>query len=105
VRVRRIKELLTFSEAQWQRYVLDIAKRGKWRAYHTYDSRRSHKGYPDLTLCRPPRLVYVELKTQKGRLRPEQEEWGEALKQCPGVEYYLWRPSHEPEVREVLLKR
>jgi hypothetical protein len=47
-------------------------------------------------------LVLAELKTNKGRIKPEQKLWGQLLGECPGVEYYLWRPSDEGEVREVL---
>lgn len=105
MRRRRIKELGTFTEAQWQLYVLRLAEWGKFLCYHTHDSRRSHKGFPDLVLVKPPTVIFAELKTESGRLRPEQKIWGKLLRLCPGVSYYLWRPSMEAEVREVLLGR
>jgi hypothetical protein len=102
VRERKIKELTTFTEKQWQNYVIRFAELSNWLPYHTHDSRRSHKGFPDLVLVRPPRICFIELKTEKGRIRPEQKLWADRLSCCTGVEYYLWRPSQEPEVREVL---
>lgn len=91
---------LTLTERQWQRLVEDLAQHLGWLTYHTFDSRRSEAGYPDLTLVRE-RLVMVELKTQRGRVRPEQITWAESL-QSAGVEYYLWRPSDWDTILETL---
>jgi hypothetical protein len=102
------------SEKGWQSTVLDIAKLGGWRTYHTFDSRRSTAGYPDLTLTRPPELIFAELKAEKGRTAPEQEAWLEDLQVVAEwsnsgvgevVRVYLWRPSDFDEVRRVLLER
>jgi hypothetical protein len=48
-------------------------------------------GFPDLVLVRGPRLVFVELKSQVGRLTKEQLRWQEALLEA-GAEHYVWRP-------------
>lgn len=79
------------SEGAFQTQVLDLAALRGWRPYHTHDSRRSHKGWPDLVLARPPRLIAVELKTDTGRLTPEQRRWLIDLEAC-GLEVDLWRP-------------
>ena len=79
------------SEAELQRCILQLATACGWTTYHTYDSRRSNAGYPDLTLVRPPRLMFVELKSEKGKWRPMQEKWLELLRAC-NVEAYAWRP-------------
>ena len=81
------------SERQLQDAVLRLAGLLRWRCYHTHDSRRSHAGFPDLVLIRPPRCLFVELKSAKGRVRPEQEAWLCDLSGCEGVESALWRPS------------
>jgi hypothetical protein len=39
------------------------------------------------------RVLFVELKSAKGRTSMEQEEWLEALRKCPGVETYIFRPA------------
>ncbi len=88
------------SEEQWLRVVLDYARLKGWRSYHTRNSRRSTAGFPDLVLVRGRRLVFAELKTEKGRATHEQLDWLEALR--PNAEVHLWRPSDLPEVLRVL---
>ncbi len=81
------------SERAFQRQVVEFAELMGWRTYHTYDSRRSNAGFPDLVLVRPPRVVFVELKRERGRATRDQDLWAALLRACPGVEYYLWKPS------------
>ena len=59
-------------------------------------------GWPDLILAKPPRLLVVELKSEKGKLSPEQEAWLELLRQCMGVQVHVWRPSDWEEIVWVL---
>ena len=59
-------------EKEFQGQVLDLAKLLGWLCYHTHNSRRSAPGFSDLVLARPPVVRFVELKTDTGRLRPEQ---------------------------------
>lgn len=70
------------SEAQFQRWVITRAEELGWAVYHTHDSRRSQAGWPDLVLCKPPRLLFWELKRMGGRVEPEQERWIARLKEC-----------------------
>jgi len=56
----------------------------------------------DLTLCRPPRLIKAELKSEAGEMTPEQQEWYDLLKQVPVIETYLWRPSDYDAIVEIL---
>ena len=81
------------SERELQKIVLDLAEVNGWMHYHTYDSRRSAHGWPDLVLCRPPEIIFVELKSNKGRLTPHQKKWQHALFLC-GLEAYVWNESH-----------
>lgn len=64
-----------------------------WLAYHTHDSRRSEPGFPDLVLVGRGRVIYAELKTQRGRLTDPQRTWLAALERA-GAETHLWRPEH-----------
>ena len=61
------------------------------------------KGFPDLVIARtdPPRLIYAELKSAKGRIAPEQKEW-QARLEANGQEFYIWRPSDWPEIERIL---
>ncbi len=90
------------SEKAWQQVVLDLAGWRGWRRYHTFDSRRSTAGWPDLALVRRGRLLLVELKTERGRVTPQQARWLADLSACPGIEVHVWRPSAWPSVQEVL---
>jgi ribosomal protein L37E len=104
------------SEKAWQTTVLDLARRGGWRSYHTFDSRRSSAGFPDLVLVRPPELIFVEVKAEKGKTTPEQDAWLEDLGVVAHmvacvevvahhVRVFVWRPSDFDEVCRVLLER
>ena len=90
------------SERDFQRQVVLLAELMGWYVYHTYDSRRSNPGFPDLVLVRTPCVVFAELKREKGRVTPAQREWADELSRCSGVEYYLWRPSDWDEIEEAL---
>jgi len=63
-------------------------KDGQWRTPVQGD-----RGFPDLVLARSipevgyKQLFIIELKSEKGRLSPEQKAWKDALV------YLVWRPS------------
>jgi hypothetical protein len=98
-----VKELLALSEKKWQALVVQMARTFGYLSYHTLDSRKCAPGYPDLTLVGHGRLIYAELKKEKGRLSPAQKVWLEELgKTC--AEVYVWRPSQYKEVRAILEK-
>lgn len=60
--------------------------------YHTHDSRRSPRGYPDLTICGIGGVLFRELKAQRGRVTPEQQAWLDALT-AAGADADAWRPE------------
>ena len=94
--------VLKITEKSFQQQVVDYARLQGWFVYHTYNSRRSTPGFPDLTLVRAPRVIFAELKVGKGRLSMHQSVWRERLLACEGIEYYLWRPDSWDEIEEVL---
>jgi hypothetical protein len=59
--------------------------------YHTHDSRRSVKGYPDFSVLGPSGHLYAELKKTTGRVTPEQRTWLARLNHI-GIEVHIWRP-------------
>ena len=91
-------------ERDWQAMVTAAAQHLGYLAYHTHDARRSQPGYPDLCLVRGERLVFLELKTEKGRVRPEQEIWLEMLAEVPGVGARVVRPADLDEIIEEVLR-
>lgn len=104
---------LKVSEKEWQQTVIDYAQRRGWRVAHFRTSRTGSggyatavqadgAGYPDLSMVRGPRLAFVELKAEKGRLAPAQRAWLDALRQVDGAEVYVWRPSDWDVLRRIL---
>jgi hypothetical protein len=107
------------TEREFQAAVIDLAERAGWLVAHFHDSRRQAggrligdrdaAGFPDLVAVRRERLVFAELKSERGKLRPKQADWLRALGQvevslgCSVVETYLWRPSQWDDIVEVLL--
>ena len=83
-----------------------IAKDNAWLAFHTHDSRRSESGFPDLTLVKPGRLVFAELKSCQGKLTHDQEVWLDVLRHSvPDVEVYCWRPSDLDDIVQILSRK
>jgi len=61
------------------------------------------KGFPDLVLVRPPRVIFVELKSDSGKLSPDQVDWLTKLR-TSSVEAYCWCPSDWDTVYMTLAK-
>jgi hypothetical protein len=101
------------SEASHQSAVIELAQRTGWRVAHFRPAMTTKgwrtpvsgdgAGYPDLTLVRPPELLVVELKTEKGKLSAAQREWLQDLDMC-GVEIHVWRPSAWRAIEERLTR-
>ena len=94
---------LAIKEHAFQQLVTNAARMYGWLPYHTFRSDRSQPGYPDLTLVRE-RCIWAELKTMRGRLRPEQKVWIEALK-AAGQEVYVWKPCDWDDIVRLLSGR
>jgi VRR-NUC domain len=84
---------LRLSEREFMAQVIQLARLYGWMVFHPFDSRRSIAGWPDLTLVRPPHALFVEVKTDTGRLTQAQRMWLGALEQCPAIEVHVWRPA------------
>jgi hypothetical protein len=94
---------LAESEAGWLEYVRGFARLHRWRTFHPLRSEGSEPGWPDLVLCRAPRLILAELKTDAGELEPDQVAWLDELELCDRLEVYrTWRPADRPAVHEAL---
>lgn len=102
---------VVISEADFLLQVMAVSFCFRWKVHHVRPawSKKGWRtpvqgdvGYPDLTLLRAPRVIVAELKTDKGQLTPEQKEWLEAFRKCPGVETYLWRPRMWSDIVDIL---
>ena len=92
------------TERDFQQQIVEFAQLMGWAVFRVHDSRRSPSGWPDLALCRGPTLLFLECKTERGRVRPEQKAWIERLKAVRFVEAAICRPQNRPEIED-LLKR
>lgn len=83
---------LSLSERDLQRQIVNTAKMLGWMVYHTYDSRKSEPGFPDLIMVRGTICIAAEIKAQKGQVTQAQQNWLDALS-LTGVNVYVWRPD------------
>lgn len=90
------------SEAELQRFIEQALTTFGWIWHHAGDSRRSTPGLPDLVAVRAPRLIFAELKSTRGKMRPEQEAWLSSLRLVPGAEVYVWKPADLDGALELL---
>jgi len=110
------------SEAAWQRQVIQMARTFGWLVAHfrTALNRRGRwqtavaadgSGFPDLVLVheRTGDTIFAELKTDTGRVSPEQERWLTALQtgfanDAEALAHAnVWRPRDFARVRARLM--
>jgi len=105
------------SEADFLRFVVDVAQRGGWLVHHELPAQRASgrwatwnvgpAGFPDLVLLRPAskyrpgQLIVAELKVGRNKPTKAQEKYLQAFRDA-GVETYLWK---WPDDREGILRR
>lgn len=89
----RALQAKSMSERQLQELIIALAKRMGWISFHDYDSRRSTPGFLDLVLVHPRqrRVMWRELKSEKGVTSAEQKVWISALS-LVGEDVDVWRP-------------
>jgi len=90
------------TERELTGYVRDVAGLFGWRRYHTWLAKHSPAGFPDEVLIRPPRIVFAELKSDRGKVSDAQAAWIADLERVPGVEVYVWRPDDADTIAQVL---
>lgn len=75
-----------------QEDIRTIAQKHGWLVYHPSGLKTGDKGFPDLVLAngRQGRVMFVEVKTDIGKVSKAQKRWRRHLK-AAGMEVYLWR--------------
>lgn len=84
---------MALTERDFTSQIRELAALLHWRRYHAWLAKHSPAGFPDEVLVRPPRLIFAELKTDRGKVSPAQAEWLDDLARLPNVEAYVWRPE------------
>ncbi len=79
-------------ERSFQAMVNQLLDQLAWLHYHTHDSRRSQAGYPDVTALKAGRIWIGELKSEHGRVTPEQERWLDAWEETGVATVGVYRP-------------
>jgi hypothetical protein len=90
------------TESDFQKIVINLAKGAGWLVHHPMPAmnRRgvwaTHElgdhGFPDLVLAHPKgRVIFAELKSEKGRVSPLQSRWITTLEL--GAVVHVWRPA------------
>ena len=94
----RSQEWASMSEREFQDgFVIPLAEQCGWMVYHTYDSRRSQPGFPDLVMLRRGRILVRELKSERGKLTAPQKKWLTAFSMV-GISAVVWRPRDWPAI-------
>lgn len=105
---------IQLSESQFQSQVTQLANLFGWSwmhirtgmnlrgYYRTPISGPLGAGWPDLVLTKDQRLLFVELKAEKGKVTGLQSEVMGVLGLIPCAEVYVWRPSDWDSILEIL---
>jgi hypothetical protein len=103
------------TEEDFQAQVVQLAGLLGWRHMHVrrsigkgrrWTTATNVTGWPDLTLwsARHNRLIFVELKSEHGRVSDDQAEVLASLR-AAGCEVHVWRPSDLDTAQQILSAR
>ncbi len=91
------------NESELQSAVMQLAALYNWRQYHALPAMNQRgqwrtamsgdKGFPDLVLACRYKIAFIELKSVKGRLTPDQQTWLDTLSASGTVDVMVWRPD------------
>jgi hypothetical protein len=96
----------SLTEKQFQRTVVEGLKQRGYLVWIVPDMRKTLAGLPDVIAVHPTRVprrvLFYELKTMRGRVRPEQTQAITALSDVYGVDARVVRPIDWPGILEEL---
>jgi len=109
-----LDQILRTTEKEFQSQILELAKLFHWRRAHFRAARTKYgwrtpvqadgKGFPDLVLVKPPRLIIAEVKRQDTNPDDHQLEWLNDFAGVPGVEVHTWKPADWDDIVATLAK-
>lgn len=101
-------------EAAFQETIIDAAHVFGFRVAHFRPAKTEKgwrtpvsadgAGWPDLVLAKKGRLIFVEVKSDTGKLSLEQTAWKVLLEMTGQGEYYIWKPSDWDSIEAILRK-
>jgi hypothetical protein len=99
------------SEAAWTSVTISLAQVLGWHANHQRPGRtkqgwstaiEGNDGFPDICASHPEYgVVFLELKSWRGKLQPNQEQWRDKIL-AGGGRWYLLRPADWNVLVEIL---
>jgi hypothetical protein len=91
------------TEKEFEQQFVQLAAMLSYKLYHTANSMKSQKGFPDWVAASETRkrTVFVELKVWPNKPTPEQLEWNRVLR-AAGQLAFIWFPEDLDEMRRVL---
>jgi len=96
----QVEDLLKVFGWHWTHFRPGWSKKG----YRT--PIKGHKGFPDYVAVRNGTCLFIEIKSEEGKLTPEQEDWQNLLQRVArcslGIQYWLWKPSDAERMVEIL---
>lgn len=104
----------SISEESFLKQIIDLAHLYGWKVAHFRSAMKKNgsymtpvqadgMGFPDLVLVRD-RVIFAELKSEKGKLSNTQEEWFITLGTA-NQEAYCWRPGDWDKIVEILKRQ
>jgi hypothetical protein len=92
------------SEKEFQSWVIGCGRAQGWLIYHTFSSKSSEPGFPDLVCVKGSSSFYAELKRERGKVSSAQSMWLLSLERA-GQETHIWRPSDREEIFDRFARR
>ena len=93
----QVEHLFTLFGWRWTHFEPAIRQSGEWAT-----ALRGMKGLPDYIAVRDGKLIFAEIKGDRGRLTPDQTEWIERLRAVREVRTETWWPDDLQEIKELL---
>jgi hypothetical protein len=91
------------TEKEFSQQVRQLAILKGYKVYHTFLSIYSDVGFPDLVIAKEDKLIFAELKTERGKVSQAQKDWLGVLASTKKCECFIWRPSDWDEVVSILI--
>ena len=91
-----VEHLLDLFGWTWKHDEPAVRQSGGWAT-----SFRGDKGFPDYVAVRDGRLIFAEIKNERGRVSKHQDQWLDQLR-TTSAEVFLWRPENIQEIKEIL---
>ena len=105
--------MIPVSEADFQKTVIELAQKMGWLVAHFRPARTEKgwrtpvsadgKGFPDLIMVHEQYgwIVVAEIKSETGKVTPEQDKWLKAFQACLPFDVFTWRANDDKDWEEI----